>query len=277
MVIYVRRIVRVVRVAAFMAVFLTLGAVNAQTPDLDNAVALAESSPVVLRIGVYNNPPKTFVNDEQRPDGMFWHLLEQIAIRERWQLETVVCEWNACLLMLEQGAIDLMPDVAMSDIRRERFAFKQEPALLSWSQLFERDGLGILSLLDIEQKRIAVLQGSVQYAFLLELVRSFNMNVQWVILDTIEQAFIAVADGRADAVVSNHFYGDQQALQHGFTRTPVIFQPIQLYFATAIGRHAAILERIDSYLINWKADPSSPYFEALSAWDIEPPLSFVPN
>ena len=106
-----------------------------------------------------------------------------------------------------------MPDVAMSEIRSERFAFNQEPALLSWSQIFERDGLGMLSLLDIDQKRVAVLQGSVQYDYLQELVRSFNMNVQWVILDTIEQAFIAVEDGRADAVVSNHFYGDQQALQ----------------------------------------------------------------
>lgn len=275
--IYARKIFGVVLVAVFIAVFLPLGAVHAQGPDLNIPVAPAESSPAALRIGIYNNPPKIFLNDEQQPDGMFWHLLEQIAIRESWELETVVCEWNQCLALLEQGAIDLMPDVAMSEIRSERFAFNQEPALLSWSQIFERDGLGMLSLLDIDQKRIAVLQGSVQYDYLLELVRSFNMNVHWVILETIEQAFIAVEDGRADAVVSNHFYGDQQALQHGLTRTPVVFQPIQLYFATAMGRHAAILELVDSYLIGWKADPSSPYFEALSAWNVEPPLSFVPT
>jgi len=118
-------------------------------------------SPHPLRISIYYNPPKIFLTDEQQPDGMFWHLLDQVALRESWQLETVTCAWNQCLLMLEQGIIDLMPDAAMSEIRSGWFAFNQEPGLLSWSQIFQPDELGMLSLLDIDQKRIAFLQGTI--------------------------------------------------------------------------------------------------------------------
>lgn len=247
-----------------------------QPPAADNTALQTDVSQTVLRVGIYNNPPKLFLNASQQPDGMLWYLLEQIAERESWQLEAVTCDWNDCLLMLEQGALDLMPDVAISEARGQRFSFHSEPALLSWSQIFERDGLGMLSMLDIDQTRIAVLQGSVQHDYLVDLAASFGINVQWVLVDSLEQAFAAVVNNDADAVVSNHFYGDQQSAQLGLTQTPIIFQPIQLYYAVPAGRHASKLQRIDEHLAAWKRDPSSPYFEALATVRVEPPLSFIP-
>jgi diguanylate cyclase (GGDEF)-like protein/PAS domain S-box-containing protein len=165
--------------AVCLGMILPYKLVLAQTPDTTDRLNSPLTAPVILRVGVYNNPPKIFLNSQQQPDGMLWLLLEQIAISEDWQLEIVSCEWNQCLQMLEQGDIDLMPDVAISENRSQRFDFHREP--------------------------------------------------------------------------------------------------VQLYYAAGPGLHAAVLERIDSYLIDWKVDPSSPYFEVLSAWNVEPPLSFVPN
>jgi len=125
-----------------------------------------EASSTVLRVGVYENPPKIFVNSQGRPDGILWLLLESIAENAGWQLQPVQREWNDCLQQLETGRLDLMPDVGASDTRSLRFDFHQEPALFSWSQIYERSGAGIINLLDLQGRRLAVLEGSIQLEYL---------------------------------------------------------------------------------------------------------------
>ena len=75
MLINARKIFGVVLVAVFIAVFLPLGAVHAQVPDLSSPAATEESSPTALHIGIYNNPLIIFLNDEQQPDGIYWSRL----------------------------------------------------------------------------------------------------------------------------------------------------------------------------------------------------------
>ena len=67
-----------------------------------------------LRIGVYDNPPKLFLDEEGQLSGILGDLLNAIAALEQWQLIVVPCTWNECLTLLETRAIDLMPDVPIS-------------------------------------------------------------------------------------------------------------------------------------------------------------------
>lgn len=230
----------------------------------------------MLRVGVYENTPKIFLDVNGRPGGMLGELLTEIAQREGWQIEPVPCQWNECLQMLGSGALDLMPDVAYSAERARMFDFHQTEALLSWSQLYEREGLGLISLLDLDARRLAVLQASVQQSYLMELAESFDLSVEWVWVDSLEAAFEAVATGQADAAAANQFYGDMMALELGLGRTPIMFQPSQLFFAAPAGRHADLLAVIDDYLDQWKADVGSPYYQLLRRWSIEPDVPAVP-
>jgi len=115
-----------------------------------------------VRVGLYQNEPKLFTNDAGEADGILIDLLQEVAARENWQLKFVACEWQDCLKYLETGAIDLMPDVTYTAERDRHFDFHQTPALHSWSQLYMRKGAGIVSPPDLQGKRVAVLQGSVQ-------------------------------------------------------------------------------------------------------------------
>lgn len=229
-----------------------------------------------LRVGVYENAPKIFLDENAQPGGMLGELLREIAQREGLQLEAVPCQWNDCLQMLAAGDIDVMPDVAYTDERALRFDFHQTEALLSWSQLYERDGLGLLSLLDLSGRRVVALEGSVQQAYLMELAENFDLTVEWVWVDTLEASFEAVASGRADAAAANHFYGDMMAFEYGLGRTPIMFQPSRLYFAVPEGRHPELLVTIDRYLQQWKEDSRSPYYELLRRWSIDPDAPSVP-
>ena len=167
---------------------------------------------------------------------------------------------------LEAGRLDLMPDVGASDTRSLRFDFHQEPALFSWSQIYERSGAGITTLLDLQGRRLAVLEGSIQQDYLQTLLPGFGISPQWVMFNDLGLAFDAVASGEADMVVSNHYYGESRSTATGLNRTPIIFQPTQIYYATANGLHGTVLQTIDRYLMEWKEDPQSPYFDALSLW-----------
>jgi len=45
-----------------------------------------------VRVGVYENAPLSFVDDQGRADGLVVDLLEAIAAEEGWQVEYVPCE-----------------------------------------------------------------------------------------------------------------------------------------------------------------------------------------
>ncbi len=231
----------------------------------------------VLRVGVYENPPKVYTDDDGRPAGLFIELLQAIAAREGWQLEYQRCAWDACLQRLQARQLDLMPDVAYSQERSRQLDFHAIPVTYSWSQLFRRPGIQVQSMSDLDQRRVALLRGSIQTRALHDVLG--GLNVQWtpVETDNYAAAFEAVRTGRADVAVSNSFFGGRMARQYGVQETPVVFDPATLYFATAKGTHALELARIDYWIQRWRADPGSIYFKAMGRALVPIPVTVAPR
>ncbi|SNY98232.1 EAL domain-containing protein [Halomonas sp. hl-4] len=224
-----------------------------------------------LRVGVYDNPPKLFLTDQQRLDGIFGDLLWAIAEREVWQIEPVVCEWQRCLDLLEHGDIDLLPDVAWNKARAERFTFHSEPVLHSWSQLYQRKGVTIDAMVDLAQKRVAVVEDSIQQRYLVDITQRFDIPVDWVRVDSFEEGFARVVGGEADAAAASHQFGEWRAQKAGLKSSPVVFQPVELYYAASPSLPQEVLTRIDEYLMRWKAKSDSIYFDSLRAWQAAGP------
>lgn len=221
-----------------------------------------------VAIGVYNNPPKIQLTSDNQPGGIFGELLQAIAEQEGWNLAPVPCQWLHCLELLDAGDIDLMPDMVWSERRSEHYAFHQTPALRSWSQLYQRPEQNIRSLLDLDGKRIAVLDGSIQQNYLEDLATSFNLTVKWVLVSSYVEGFAAVSADQADAVVANQLFGDQEAMQRNLDATPLVFQPARLFYVSDINNtiNQQRLARIDHYLERWKEDKDSPYHQIMLRW-----------
>lgn len=226
--------------------------------------SFTQASTRPVRVGVYDNAPKVFVDSRSRPAGFFIELIEEAARLEGWQLEFVVCEWSDCLKKLETGSIDLMPDVAASEERLKRFDFNTIPVAQSWSTLLYHPRLPVLALNDLANKRIALLQGAVQEDPLARMMASLNLGYQVVHVDSLAKGFAMVQQGRAEAVVSNNFFAGRNAPIYGLRLSPVVFNPASLQFAVAKGRHADLLARIDQHLAQWRLDPDSVYYRALN-------------
>lgn len=231
----------------------------------------------VLRVGVYENPPKLVMDPTGQVSGILGDLLQVIALQENWKLVAVPCYWNDCLEHLAKGEIDLLPDVAASSERTEFYDFHNTAALLSWSQIYVTREHNLSSLLELDGKRLALLKGSIQYDYLRQLAENFNIDVTFVVVDTQQAAFAALSDGLADAVTANNFISELKAAELNLRPTPVVFQPSRLFFAAPKNKHGEVLQAIDSYLQQWQADANSPYFTVLKKWNSSTTKMTIPK
>ena len=222
-----------------------------------------------VNIGIYENAPKVFTSESGKPSGIFIDIIEYIAKTEGWKLNYVSGTWAEGLNRLEKGEIDLMPDVAYSIEREKKFIFSSEPVLSSWSQVYTRKGSGIRSLLNLDGKKIAVLQESVQQEAFTQLSESFGLKMTLIPVSDYKKAFEMVVKNEADAAISNNFYGLMHTKEFGLEGTAVFFSPTRLMFAAPKDAPRYLLDTIDEHLIDLKKDPQSVYYKSLQRWTSE--------
>ncbi|MFA6902217.1 MAG: EAL domain-containing protein [Gallionellaceae bacterium] len=229
-----------------------------------------------IRVGVYENKPKIFTNTQGAPSGIFIDILKAIGDKEGWQLRYVNCEWDECLNKIEAGDIDLMPDVAYSYEREITLDFHATPALYSWSQIYRNKDVAISSILNLKDRRVAMLSGGIQEDAFLKLLDGYNIKARLITTKSMEEAFLLTQSGGADAVISGHHYGDFHKLDYQLIETPIIFQPSRLFYVAAQGRNAELLNTIDKHLLAWVNTPDSPYFQIVKRWGGFEPTTISP-
>jgi diguanylate cyclase (GGDEF)-like protein len=238
--------------------------------------ATSSNDQITVRVGLYQNAPKIYRDHHGEPAGLFITLIQAIASEEDWQLDFIDCEWQACLTKLARGDIDLMPDVAYSQQRDHLYDFHQIPVAHSWSVVLTADGKPTLSIPALNNKRIALLAGAIQQEPLAAIMAGYGLHYSAVSYPSYAAAFAAVRDGEVDAVVSNSFYADLYARKYGLHETPIVFNPVTLYYAVTKGDPLQLLPRIDAHLKVWRYDEHSVYYAALKAAMVPAQETVVP-
>jgi signal transduction histidine kinase len=231
---------------------------------------------ITLRVGIYENNPKIFTDENGDAAGFWPDIVAYIAAEEGWEIEYVKGTWAQCLSRLENNEIDIMPDVAYTEERAALYDFANEVVYVSWSRVYTREGVDIESVLDLEGKTVAVMQGSVNVEGpdgIKVLVSEFDVSCTFVEVDSYTGVFELVASGEADAGVASKDFGYQHGAEFNVVPTGIIFQPSLLYFAFPKDSSLTpyLIERIDSRVVGLVADKDSIYYQALSNWfGIEP-------
>jgi len=231
----------------------------------------------LVRVGVYQNPPKVFTDEHGAPSGILPGLLGEIARAEDWELEYLPCEWTGCLQALELGRIDLMPDVAWSREREAVYDFHHTPVLENWSQVYAGPSARITRLSELDGRRVAVLKSAIQLGAFTDMVTGFGYHVTVVEVESYDEGFRLASRGSVDAVVANHFVGDYLFPKYRLGKTPIVFQPASLFFAAAEGHNRDLLNAIDRHLDAWRREQNSPYYRTLARWMERPPSPVVPR
>lgn len=229
--------------------------------------ALSDAKTVL--VGVYENEPKIFTARDGTPSGICIDVIEYIARREGWKIRYVGGTWSEGLARLARGEIDVMPDVAYTAERGRLFGFHAVPVLFSWSQVYAGKGNRIQSILDLDKKKIVVLDGSVQQASFERFISGFGLTITLIKAPDYKTMFETVARGDAHAAVTNRFFGLLYAGKYGLDDTAVLFDPSNIFFAVTVNDPRQLLASIDKHLSELKKDPQSVYYKSLKRWTSE--------
>ena len=202
----------------------------------------------IVRVGIYQNEPKIFLDQNDKPSGFFVELLEKIASNENWEIEYTPCEWEECLNLLQLGKIDLMPDVAYTLERDNLFNFHNIPATESWSRVYAGPNSKITRIDQLDGKKIAVLNGSIQQTELENMQESFGFILEIIPANSTKEIFELIQNGSADAGITNYFFGDYFYQDYGLVKTDIMLNATTLFFATAQNQNQDLLDAIDKNL-----------------------------
>ncbi|WP_456369170.1 transporter substrate-binding domain-containing protein [Geoglobus sp.] len=230
------------------------------------AVAVILITPVTaikVRVGVYNNPPLLFYENGQAK-GLFIDILEYTAKKEGWEIEYIHASFPTLLEMIENGEVDVIPDIAYSEEREEFLSFSNETVISNWGVICSKSDLD--SILDLKGMRVAGVVKDIYYENLKLLTKAFGIDCKFIdVYGDYGDVLNAVKSGKADAGVVSRLYGKLHGKEYGTKVTSIIFSPVELRFAAAKGKEA-LLQRIDYHLSELKREEGSLYYASLDKW-----------
>lgn len=219
-----------------------------------------------LKVGVYDNPPKIFINDTGKPDGIFIDIIKEIAKNESITLEFIPGNWSGLLEMLLQGEIDVLPDMAYSDERDSLFVFSL-PVLSSWLQPYNTSATVINNPSDLQNKRVGVLKASSQENYVKNNIKRDNkIEFQVLTYDTYTQSVQALKNNEIDALIANRFFYFSDLCDEEILASGIVMQISELHFAFSPKAPTSIINLVNKNITLLRTDPHSAYYQTLQKW-----------
>lgn len=219
-----------------------------------------------VKVGVFENKPIVFQDRTGQPTGFALDVLENIAEEENWQLDYVHGAWAKMLEKLDQGEIDLLVGIAYSQERSQRFDFTQQTLLSNWGAIYRAHNADITSLLDLSGKRIAYMKDSIHSKVFRDLLAQFSIEYSPVEVSDYHEVLHLVEHGKADAGVINRLFSIVNGAQYDVIATPIVFNPVEVRYASPKTGSRELLNTIDRHLTEQKNNLQSTYYTAMNHW-----------
>lgn len=251
--------------------WLIWGAVLALCALQFNTVSDAQAE--TLRVAQYENPPTIFRNEDNVPSGFWPELTEAVLGNLEFEIEYVDCLWSVCLEKLAAGELDLMPDVAFTEERAERFQFVEQPLLYSWFAIVVAADVQFKALDDFEGKRIAVLANSIQEQGIAAHLRQEGLKARLIWVSSMEGVLDAVSQGDADIGIVNRFIAASDTRDAETTYVAQIpFGTYSLHFAASPQMEPGIVDAINLEVFYQQTTFRSAFQYASRRWATIVPL-----
>jgi PAS domain S-box-containing protein len=230
------------------------------------AASAPSPSPQKIRIAAFNFYPTLFQAKDGSVQGFYVDFLAEIARREGWKIEYVYGNWADGIARLRAGQVDLLTNVAFTKERAEFMDYGKVPLLTVWSELYVPEGSDIDTIRQVRGRKVALMKGDFNAANFRSLVEKLGIPCTYVEMANFQEIFSAISSRRVDAGIVNNTYGAAKQREYRVKSTGVVFNPFDIYFATAKGKNGAILAALDRYLADWRKTEGSPYHRARERW-----------
>ncbi|AWG21842.1 hypothetical protein FFWV33_10005 [Flavobacterium faecale] len=232
-----------------------------------NAQKKQVTEPDIIKVGIYNNPPKIFMNEKGQPDGFFVDILREIGKTENLKYEYQFDTWDHLYKKLQTGQIDVLPDVAYSSKRDSLFTLSKLPVISSWSELFSRKDVHLNSIMDVRNLKVGVLKGAIEAQYMSEFVtKEFEITFTLKTYDTFAQTVKALKNKEIDVLAADRFFAFSNLRDKNIEPTGVIIRPIGLHFGFVKNKNKALVDLFDKNITDLKNDKNSVYYTSLFHW-----------
>ena len=217
----------------------------------------------VVRAGIYNYKPLVYSDSSGIAQGFFVKMLNAVAEKNSWDVQYVPGTWQEGMDRLKSREIDLVLCIGYTADRAKFLDFPKEFLVLDWGLVYKSKHSNINTIMDLEGKTVSGLKGSVFSAGFLELVKQFQLKVNFLETDQMSDIFRSVDSGKADAGVTSNIPGILNEAAYLVDRTPIIFTPVKLGFAVNAGSNGDLIAALDRCISEMKAEQSSIYYHEL--------------
>jgi PAS domain S-box-containing protein len=223
---------------------------------------------ISLRLGLYDNPPMTFIQDKV-PAGFIVDVISDFARRQQIDLRFVAAPFHELFEKLKRGEIDVIAPIAFSEERSQFLRFNSESVLIDWSNFIMSEAGNFKLLSDLDGQKIGVVKSD-YYAKLLEK----DLLLQRIICrfseyDDFLQIVSAVAANKISAGFIGRFSLSYILKSHqeisGIRVMPGSFYHEPLFFGIN-PQKAYLVEMLDAYLRDAKRSKSSPLNQSYERW-----------
>jgi len=230
-----------------------------------------ETEKQILKIGVYNNPPKISVTEDGKVSGYHIDLLNSIFSNSPYRIKYVTGTWAEGLSRLGKGEINIMPDVAWSPERALLYDFNNEYVLLNWACVYSSKDVPVDIMTDLDEKRVAVMKGSIHTegaSGIMKQAENYSIKCNFIFVSSYSEAFKLTDSGDADAAVVNRLFGLLNEDRYRVKRTGIIFNPSQIKYAFRKNdrKNGELIVFLDSRLMKLKADKESVYYSTFKKY-----------
>ena len=219
-----------------------------------------------IKIGVFPLEPINSLGRSGEVQGFIPSLIKKIAENEGWQPVFVPGSWGEGLERLQSGEIDLLDAVAYTPERAGVMDYSYEPIMEIWGQLFIRPGDQINKMDELNGQRVAIMRDGINGKNFQKVLAQLGIKCEFKVYPNMADVMTAVQTGEVVAGVAPQHFGLRHAKDFGLVPSSIQFSPFPIYFATRKGEHRQLLSQIDSYLIRWKQDQNSYYYQQLNHW-----------
>ena len=159
--------------------------------------AESDAQEPLLVYSEFNYPPYTTVDTNGHPEGFAVDLLNAIAEAEGLELEWGVDSWDKTLTLLQSGNIDLIPMMAKSPERAQKFLFG-DIFIRSHDAIFVRRGDGLItSLDDILNHTLIVVRDDFAHEYFRDHIDHEHEHEQLIVVGTVAEGMTMLAEGEA--------------------------------------------------------------------------------
>ncbi|UII20456.1 PAS domain-containing protein [Fulvivirga ligni] len=187
-----------------------------------------------VTMGVYENYPLVYSDENGEPQGLFVDILRYAAEREGWQVSYKKGSVDDCYLWLKNNEIDLIPEFPDYKDKSVGYKILASGVISSWARVYGKEGSDYTSLLDLHERKIAILKKSHyikgKHKGFEHAMKELDLECNLVEAESYEQIFQWLQDKEVDAGIVDRIYGDVNGQKFGVEQTPIVFSPFRLSF-----------------------------------------------